>query len=219
MSDNRTGRGPQNFFMEATIPTSFLFSSICAHCIQFKSNEQYRFGASRFLYDLLCKCLSLNTFKVQVALGDMTLEIPVPSSGMFPSASLIWDLEDSAAQIQRAWNRDCQDQGVLKRRVYVYIYIIIYIELIYSHVFRVTFFQFPKVYIFRTLSSIQLTKNSTYMQHVSMMFPNHQGPLPSQYAVPRQDPRKSWIIGGWGDFIHWASFLVFVLDPRLVSIT
>ena len=139
ISDNRADRGPQNFFMEATIPTSFLFSSICAHCIQLKSNEQYRFGAARFLFDLLCKCLSLNTFKVQVALGDVTLEIPVPSSGMFPSASLIWNVSDSATQIQRAWNRDSQDQGLLKKTIVTRKYqnILIHILFIYLTLFRV----------------------------------------------------------------------------------
>ena len=74
--------------------------------------------------------------------------------------------------------------------------------------------------IYRTVS---LNQSIIYIIYIHVenyirMFRNKQSPLPSLYAVPGQDPRKSWIIGGWGDFIHWASFVVFVLDPRLVSI-
>ena len=29
-----------------------------------------------------------------------------------------------------------------------------------------------------------------------------------------EDPRKSWVMGTWGDFINLAGFITFCLDPR-----
>ncbi len=121
LCDNRIDRGSNSAFMESTIPTKLLFSSLCAHSSQPKSNQQYRFGASRMLFELLCKCISTNTFKLEIALpgGNAPIQIPVPPSGMFPSAALIWGDERAQRSVAEAWNRDSEDWGLPPKKVEV----------------------------------------------------------------------------------------------------
>ena len=99
------------FFVENTIPTSLLFSAIAAQICQGRSGKQFRYGASRVLFELLRKLVRSSFMRVHLESQGNSFSIPVPTTGLFPSATLLSMVGvDVMRKARQLWDEAVQDK-------------------------------------------------------------------------------------------------------------
>ena len=105
-------------FVESTLPTSMVFAAICAQITQHRSAKKFRYAAMNLFYSIIKKLIRNNCLKARFVNPDgMEFSIPVPTSGAFPSATVISMIGEPGiiSKIQTAWNKDSQDQCLTKQ--------------------------------------------------------------------------------------------------------
>jgi hypothetical protein len=101
----------QGFFVESTLPTSLLLSAISAQITQGRSGSQFRFGASRVLFELLRKLVRTSYMKVQFESQGNSFSIAIPTNGLFPSATLLSMVGvDVVRKTRQLWDEAVQDK-------------------------------------------------------------------------------------------------------------
>ena len=107
----------QGFFVESTLPTSLLLSAICAQISQGRSAAQFRYGASKVLFELLRKLVRSSYLKVQFESEGNSFSVPIPTNGLFPSAILLSMVgADVVQKTRELWNAAVQDKVCLTNR-------------------------------------------------------------------------------------------------------
>lgn len=100
----------KSYFVESTLPTSMLFAAIASQIMAPRRAKRFRAAASSLLHALIKKVVQSGTMKVRFTANGNEFCIPVPTTGAFPSATLVSMLgPNEIARGRRVWNLDAQD--------------------------------------------------------------------------------------------------------------
>lgn len=112
-ADRKKESTDDKFFVESTIPTSFLFAALCSQASLKRGKggmKESRYAASSMLHKILTHLSQTGDFKLSFTAHGNQYHIPVPTTGMFPVAVLTSMLEpDSLKQLKNYWNESAED--------------------------------------------------------------------------------------------------------------
>ena len=105
----RSAENPAGFFLEATLPTSYLISSVVHQASNPRTNPKYRLAASMALYHVLEAVLKTGGFKLTWPDTGL-LDHAVPVTGAV-SSDLLRGLLPAAAstKFSSLWEKDSKD--------------------------------------------------------------------------------------------------------------
>lgn len=79
----------KSYFVENTLPTSLLFAALTKHVMAYRAAKRFRRAASLLLHSVIKKVVQSGTMEVRFTANGNAFTVPVPTSGAFPSATLV----------------------------------------------------------------------------------------------------------------------------------
>ena len=113
------------YFVESTLPTSMMISALCSQVIQGRSAKRFRNAASVLLHGVLKKLVRSGKMKLSLSSDGIAFDVPVSSTGAFPSSPLIVSLgRPDQRRVRQHWNEDEQDWNT-KNMLFVNLFLIL----------------------------------------------------------------------------------------------